>query len=100
MLMPFLPQWPTCNHHDGQGEPCTGVRVGESDRCWAHLDDPEFEEALGRLRPRSDLDVRGTTLAEDLMHTLVNALRDYERPGDSPVFGTAHFDRAQIQGGC
>jgi uncharacterized protein YjbI with pentapeptide repeats len=59
--------------------------------CLAHLDDADRGAYLAFLAPGADVDHRGTTFADGLLHQLLDALRD-------PATGRAHLGWAQFGG--
>ena len=68
------PGWPTCRRGD-PSSPCPGVRVGQGDACWAHLNAGELEAALDRVSPTDDLNLRGTEVLPDLLLLILNRMR-------------------------
>ncbi|GAA1299777.1 hypothetical protein Psi02_63250 [Planotetraspora silvatica] len=78
--------WRTC----GVSPECLGVVCEPYDRCLAHLGPAEVESVLRRLVPGQGIDLRGTTLEEDL---LTHILERVERR-----LGRARFDRAVFTG--
>lgn len=88
--------WPRCVEVPPGPVPyCDGVRFAPYDRCLQHLDSAQLRDALSRLAPGSDIDVRGTTFAERLLRAVVDAVRD---PQGISVFGSVRFDSAVFAG--
>ncbi|GAA4588141.1 hypothetical protein GCM10023194_38990 [Planotetraspora phitsanulokensis] len=78
--------WRTC----GISPECLGAAWGPYDRCLTHLGPVEVESVLRGLVPGQAIDLRGTTLEEDL---LTRILERVERR-----LGRARFDRAVFTG--
>ncbi|WP_214409031.1 pentapeptide repeat-containing protein [Sphaerisporangium fuscum] len=78
--------WRTC---DAAPE-CLGVACKPYGRCAAHLAPAELEEFLGRLSPGQSVDLRGTTLGEDLLTSILDAA--------GRRLGRARFDLALFTG--
>ncbi|GAA4568920.1 pentapeptide repeat-containing protein [Planotetraspora kaengkrachanensis] len=78
--------WTTC----GLSPDCLGAAWEPYDRCLAHLDPVELESVLRGLLPGQGIDLRGTTLEEDL---LTHVLERVERR-----LGRARFDHAVFTG--
>ncbi|MBP2708593.1 pentapeptide repeat-containing protein [Microbispora sp. RL4-1S] len=85
-LDPLDVAWRTC----GVSAECLGAAWEPYDRCLAHLGPAEVESVLRGLVPGQGIDLRGTTLAEDL---LTRVLEGMERR-----LGRARFDRAVFTG--
>lgn len=77
------PDWPTC-------EQCTAIRASGSNRCLNHLEPNELDQFLNSLEPGSDLDARGTTIDDQLLNRLLEAVRK--------KFGDADFTGARFTG--
>ncbi|MFJ9245561.1 pentapeptide repeat-containing protein [Streptomyces sp. NPDC101776] len=93
------PPWPYCGHGaDPAGSPigCRGRRVAPHGECLAHLGDSHGADYLASLGPGSDLDHRGTSLTEDLLNRLLDAVRDPAT--QRPYLGAARFDTASFLG--
>jgi hypothetical protein len=90
------PDWDTCTATEPTGADCIGIQVDARRRCLRHLKPEELTEVLGRSRPGQDVDVRGTTLSEDLLIKILTVVTD--RDTRRPHLGTARFDRAQFTG--
>ena len=84
----FIPTWPTCTVVVS----CIGAEAFGG-ACLAHLSGA-IDPYLSRLRPGSDIDVRGTELDESLMRRLLGAVTQDGRP----VIGTGLFDHATFVG--
>ncbi|HMG41618.1 MAG TPA: hypothetical protein VK611_09825, partial [Acidimicrobiales bacterium] len=69
-----------------QVEECDGVRFGGLPACFAHLGDEARTEALARLQPGADVDLRHTELTNDLLRELLRAVRN--------EIGSANFEGA------
>jgi len=68
---------------------CQGARFDRFPECFPHLGATARTEALARLRPGADLDLRGTQLTADDLTQLLNACRN----SDGVVaLGTSRFD--------
>lgn len=95
--MTLMRDWPTCTH----GDACSGIRWGSGELCLAHLDEPEqagaLDDALAKLRPGDDVDLRGTSLTKDLLRKLLRALTP-DGEGSIPAIGGARFDGAHFSG--
>jgi hypothetical protein len=91
--VPIESAWLTCDD-DGDG-PCTGVRSDGFDHCLAHLTPEQLGEALSRLQPGANLDVRGTTVSEELLRRILEAVNDDDR---HPTLGQARFDGVTFSG--
>jgi hypothetical protein len=78
--------WRTC----GLSPECLGAAWGPYDRCLTHLGPVEVGSVLRGLVPGQGIDLRGTTLEEDL---LTHILERVERR-----LGRARFDRAVFTG--
>lgn len=90
--------WPRCGYGGTQADPggCIGVRLPGRLRCLTHVAAVERAEYLHALRPGAEVDLRGTTLGDDLLGHLLLALRE---PGVGQVrVGRARFDRARFTG--
>lgn len=79
------PDWPTCRDVD-----CPGVQAKGFDQCLAHLNPHELDQFLSHLGPGTDLDARGTTISEDLITRLTQAVRR--------KFGDVNFSKARFIG--
>ncbi|MEY9997431.1 hypothetical protein ABIE67_009550 [Streptomyces sp. V4I8] len=94
------PDWPHCG--DGAdltaGDPigCRGRRVEPYAACLAHLAADQRDTYLAALAPGSDLDHRGTELAEPLLQRLLDAVCDSDTQG--PRIGNASFGWATFTG--
>jgi Pentapeptide repeats (9 copies) len=88
--------WPTCLR--GEGSPCSGVRVGHRDACWAHLDAAEEEDALHDVSPGDNLDLRGTEVLPSLLASILDRMR-VSREGKAQV-GCARCERASFPQGA
>jgi hypothetical protein len=76
--------WPTC-------EECgTGIRQQGFDSCLAHLKPADLKEFLAHLKPGADLDARGTSISQDLLTQLMDAVRC--------EFGAVNFERTEFEG--
>jgi len=69
-----------------QVEECEGVRFGDTPECFAHLGDQARRDALSRMQPGADVDLRHTELTNDLLRELLRAVRN--------VIGSANFEGA------
>ncbi|MET8142816.1 pentapeptide repeat-containing protein [Sphaerisporangium sp. NPDC005288] len=78
--------WQTCD----ASAACVGITCRPYDRCLAHLTPAELEEVLAGLAPGRGVDLRGTTLAEELLDRVLSATGRH--------LGRARFDRAQFTG--
>lgn len=54
--------WPLCGQRWAPDEPCTGVRIGATDRCLAHLPEEQLDKYLRDLNQAAGVDLRGTRL--------------------------------------
>lgn len=81
--------WPRCSAVHG----CAGRAAGPSGSCPAHLRPGEFERFVGRLRPGSEVDLRGVTVPAWLLEALLEALRG---PDGRPHLGRTRFDGAVL----
>ncbi|MFI5860637.1 SAV_2336 N-terminal domain-related protein [Streptomyces sp. NPDC051546] len=88
--------WPRCGHQGAAEVPggCIGIRLPGSGRCLRHASAAERTDYLDALRPGADVDLRGTTFADDLLDRLLLALR--EPPTGRVRLGSATFDRARF----
>lgn len=84
--------WETCNQVD---ERCTGVRVGDLDRCLKHLTEDELGDFLSQLHAGSSVDARGTVVDEHLLQRLLTAIKNDE---GTPQFEVAAFIRTRFVG--
>ncbi len=92
------PAWTSCGNDRTASDPvgCTGITVTDSGRCLAHADPDEQRAYLAFLAPGDDLDLRGTTLTEELLGWIRARTTD---PGTGvPEIGAALFDRATFTG--
>ena len=55
-------------------EGCRGARFGGTPECFAHLGDDARTEALSKLRPGADVDLRDTELTDTLLQQLLRGL--------------------------
>ncbi|MFC4530585.1 pentapeptide repeat-containing protein [Sphaerisporangium dianthi] len=78
--------WQTCDAPAG----CAGIACRPYDRCLAHLTPAEQGRFLGRLAPGGGVDLRGTTLDEELLTRVLTAAGRH--------LGRARFDRAVFTG--
>ncbi|MGP3974262.1 pentapeptide repeat-containing protein [Streptomyces sp. 8N114] len=104
------PDWEHCGTGAGDADPvgCRGIVIRSTGRCLVHCDDTERQSYLDELSPGADIDLRGTTLGENMLDALLDAVRDTEaelapRIGDAEfsevVFtGDARFDRTKFTG--
>jgi hypothetical protein len=90
LIEDVAPSWPTCRSRKTR---CGGIQVAPHRRCLAHLNKRELDTHLAALEPGSDVDFRGTTISEELLRALIEAVTD-----DRPHFGKALFDRATFDG--
>lgn len=91
--MTQTPDWPTCVHGDG----CSGVRWGDGQVCLAHLEPSALDDALAELGPGSDIDLRGTSIAPELLDRLLRAVTP-DKEDARPLFGDVQFRGAQFSG--
>lgn len=96
--MGVLPDWPTCVR--GSDPVCTGIRVGQSGGCLAHLDPAERTGFLRTLEPGGDLALSGTTLSQGLLDLVLSKVRNVDgRPElRAADFRQARFGRADLTG--
>ncbi|MFF1412361.1 SAV_2336 N-terminal domain-related protein [Streptomyces sp. NPDC058289] len=90
--------WPRCGYGGTQADPggCIGIRLPDRMRCLAHVAAVERDLYLLTLGPGAHVDLRGTTISEELLDHLLLALRE---PGVGQVrMGRALFDRARFTG--
>ena len=66
------PHWPTCVHADSD-EACIGSQVEGFDRCLAHLEPDQLDQALQRLQPGADLNASGTCIDAVLLAKVLRA---------------------------
>ncbi|WP_329492731.1 pentapeptide repeat-containing protein [Kitasatospora herbaricolor] len=92
------PAWPHCAQGASADDPvgCRGVRVSDGGPCLTHLPAARRAAHLAALTAGSDLDLRGTTVDEELLADLRDACRDRTRGG--PRFGRADFTEAVFTG--
>lgn len=84
--------WLTCRYDDE----CGGIRWSEEEMCLAHLAESDQQQAMAALEPGSDVDLRGTSISEDLCKRLLDALTPAGHT--APLFGSARFDQARFAG--
>ncbi|WP_405085132.1 pentapeptide repeat-containing protein [Microbispora sp. NBC_01389] len=98
--------WRTCDASPG----CPGIAREPYGRCLAHLTPAETRAVLRGLAPGQALDLRGTTLPEDLLTRLLDRLErrvgrarfdhvvfpDPARFGEVAFLGDATFDHARF----
>ncbi|MFC9534482.1 pentapeptide repeat-containing protein [Streptomyces sp. NPDC056975] len=98
-LSDATPSWPYCGHVSPSAEAherCLGRRVDPYRRCLKHLGDDHRAAYLAQLRPGSDLDHRCTSITENLLALLLDAVRD---PDTRQItLGTVRFDGALLLG--
>ncbi|MER6641046.1 pentapeptide repeat-containing protein [Streptomyces microflavus] len=90
---PPPPPWPHCAHGahpDADPVGCRGIHVSGHTACLAHLTDTDRVAYLAGLAPGADIDHRGTTFTDSLLHDLQTALED-------PATGTVHFSNARFE---
>ncbi|MFC4585899.1 pentapeptide repeat-containing protein [Sphaerisporangium corydalis] len=85
-ILPLDVGWKTC---DASPE-CAGITRGPYGRCMAHLTPAELDEVLGELAPGRGVDLRGTTIGEELLARVLDATERH--------LGRARFDRAAFTG--
>ncbi|MFE5483024.1 pentapeptide repeat-containing protein [Streptomyces sp. NPDC056527] len=88
------PSWPHCARDaDPTSDPvgCRGRQVEPYGSCLAHLTSADRSTYLSSLSSGGALDHRGTLISEDLLHQLLNALRD-------PATGRRYIDAAWFDG--
>ncbi|GII63812.1 hypothetical protein Skr01_38970 [Sphaerisporangium krabiense] len=85
-IIPLDVEWRTCD----ASPQCVGVAAGPYARCLAHLAPAEVEEVLRGLAPGQGVDLRGTSLDEDLLTRVLDAVQHR--------LGRARFDRALFTG--
>ncbi|GAA3804858.1 hypothetical protein GCM10022226_25940 [Sphaerisporangium flaviroseum] len=85
-IRPLDVGWTTC---DASPE-CAGIARSPYGRCLAHLTPAELEDALRRSAPGQGIDLRGTTVDEDLLTRILHATGRH--------FGRARFDHAVFTG--
>ncbi len=76
--------------------PCTGVQVGSSSLCWAHLPPQQLSQALRSLGPGEALDLRGTTLDKALTRRILDKFRDPRT--HELLIGDASLENTKISG--
>jgi uncharacterized protein YjbI with pentapeptide repeats len=81
--------WDICADSD-----CTGSRLPDGSRCWAHAKEPDLDAALERLSQGGRLDARGVPITNDLLRRLLAAVPRSE--DDRPVLVDATFDTASF----
>jgi hypothetical protein len=65
------PDWPTCEISD-----CIGAPTRAWGRCWEHQSRNDEANALARIAPGADLDLRGTTVTSELLKRILDRFRD------------------------
>jgi hypothetical protein len=98
-LSDATPSWPCCGHVSPSSEAherCLGRRVDPYRRCLDHLGDDHRASYLAQLGPGSDLDHRGTSITENHLALLLDAVRDPDT--EQVVLGTVRFDGARFLG--
>lgn len=87
--------WVQCGYASTAGPAgCVGIRLPGRRRCLAHETPADRDAYLGRLRPGSEVDLRGTTFADGLLERLLSSLRDPET--GHVRMRQALFDRARF----
>ncbi|MDH6604497.1 uncharacterized protein YjbI with pentapeptide repeats [Streptomyces sp. SAI-208] len=93
------PSWSYCAHGAGPAaDPvgCRGIYVPGRTACLAHLTGADRNAFLAGLVPGTDIDLRGTAFTEELLSSLLEALRDPAT--GQPRFGAAQFASAAFKG--
>ncbi|WP_424533892.1 pentapeptide repeat-containing protein [Sphaerisporangium viridialbum] len=78
--------WKTCD----VSPECVGTACRPYGRCMAHLTPAELDEALRELAPGQGVDLRGTTIDEELLTRILDATERH--------LGRARFDHASFTG--
>jgi hypothetical protein len=84
------PDWPTCEISD-----CIGVPTRAWGRCWKHQSRNDEANALARIAPGADLDLRGTTVTSELLKRILDRFRD-SRDHDQLNIGVAQCMEASF----
>jgi uncharacterized protein YjbI with pentapeptide repeats len=88
------PSWPTCKRRSGEtGSPCIGWQVEGFDRCLAHLEPEQLDEALQRLGPGANLVAPGTDINAELLERILTAAATEDGP---PTFSAVYLAQAHF----